>query len=485
MSARFSAWLLPVIVLLGLGLRTFHYLRCPSVWHDEAALIVNVVELSYLEQLGPLLWHEAAPPLFLWVERALFQVFGDSIQVLRLLPFLASCGTLLLLVPIARRLVPTAAVPWVVLLYACGEKMAWHACEAKPYAVDAFLGALLLYLFCTGDRRSLPRQLLLFTLLAPPLIFVSFPAVFLLGGLLLALLPLVRRERSLTSWLAYCLLGLVVLASFAVLVLGPVQAQRHPHMDSCWTNFFPNWSRPLSVPFWTVMATCEVFRYCFMPLGMTLVGFAVVGGVLLWRGGQREVLTFLVVPLLLALVAAFLHRYPFGGARVMLYTAPALAVLIGAGVPAVLEWVRSRSRVVAVAALILLLLPGLQSLRRIAAPWQRAETGPASEYVLRHRAADDLVLGNDWSHVYYLRQLGDRFHHFVGAAPSYRGSARAWIVYTSQADEATRLKEAAFALPAHWRVLQRREFAFTTVLLASGEKESTKGRGKSYSERER
>src|ERR1017187_5381428 len=40
-------------VVLGLGLRLFHYLRCPSVWHDEAALMVNILEKGFGVLLGP------------------------------------------------------------------------------------------------------------------------------------------------------------------------------------------------------------------------------------------------------------------------------------------------------------------------------------------------------------------------------------------------------------------------------------------------
>src|SRR5262245_31673159 len=95
---RPAAWTL-CFVLMGLGLRSVHYLREPSVWHDEAALILNVIGKSFGELLGPLFFAEAAPPLFLWVERAVCLVLGDGVGALRLLPFLASCAALVLLVP--------------------------------------------------------------------------------------------------------------------------------------------------------------------------------------------------------------------------------------------------------------------------------------------------------------------------------------------------------------------------------------------------
>ena len=59
-----SSWL-ALWVIVGLVLRLIHYVRSPSVWHDEAALIVNVIDLDFARLLGPLLHSEAAPPLFL------------------------------------------------------------------------------------------------------------------------------------------------------------------------------------------------------------------------------------------------------------------------------------------------------------------------------------------------------------------------------------------------------------------------------------
>src|SRR6185369_7493650 len=85
---------LKLLIALGWALRLAHYLRDPSVWHDEAALIVNVLRYDFAELLGPLLWNEAAPPLFLWLERAVMLILGDSTMALRLVPFVASCAAL-------------------------------------------------------------------------------------------------------------------------------------------------------------------------------------------------------------------------------------------------------------------------------------------------------------------------------------------------------------------------------------------------------
>ena len=153
-------------VILGIGLRIFHYARNPSMWHDEAALVLNAIGKSFSELLGPLFFSEGAPPLFLWIERAVFLILGDGTYALRLVPFLASCAALVLMALIARRLLAPEAAPWAVLPLACADTILWHACEAKPYSVDLLSATMLLALYCYTSAWSLGRQLALYTVLA-------------------------------------------------------------------------------------------------------------------------------------------------------------------------------------------------------------------------------------------------------------------------------------------------------------------------------
>src|SRR4051794_12526460 len=118
------------LLLLGLGLRSYHYLRGRAVWHDEAVVLVNVLDRDFLGLLGPLRFHEAAPPLFLWAVKAAGLLLGDSLLAYRLMPYLAACASLLLLAPVARFFLPARSVPWALLVFACSEQLSWHACEA-------------------------------------------------------------------------------------------------------------------------------------------------------------------------------------------------------------------------------------------------------------------------------------------------------------------------------------------------------------------
>jgi hypothetical protein len=474
------------LVVLGLGLRCYHYLRDPSMWHDEAALTLNVLHKGFADLLGPLFFAEAAPPLFLWVEKCVTLILGDGTYALRLVPFLASCASLLLLVPVARRLLSPAAVPWAVLLFACSDNLLWHACEAKPYAVEIFCAVGLLALHGSTQTWPLTRRLLLFSCVAPVVIFVAYPGCFLCGGLLVALLPAVERARRPAVWLAYGLLALVIAGAFLALLLGPIHAQRCETMNRCWEDHFPPWDRPWKVPVWMAASTCEIVRYCCRPTGQVLTVLAIAGAVLLWRRGRRAGVVLLTVPIGLALAASCLKAYPFGGTRVLAYAAPAVVLLIAEGAAFCVAWLGQRAWLdgkefrwnrhsedrAATWALLgglsltaALLAPVVWTAHRVVVPWDRADCSGAATYVMAHRRPGDDVVANHWEYRYYFRRLGPSLKDYqeIVEAPGQAGN-RLWLV--TSGDTAGQRRQFAQNLPpGDWQPLEEQEFARTSVFL--------------------
>src|SRR5262245_44725560 len=269
LGARMGVRLIPALLVLGLGLRSYHYLRDRVVWQDEAGLLLTVTARSFGDLfLGRLDYHQAAPPLYLCVLKTVSLVLGDSSHALRLPSFLAGCAALLLFVPVARRLLAPQAVPWAVLLFAGSEQLLWHASEAKAYSVDVLAAVVVLAVPCCNRLASLRRQLLAYLLLTPLLLLSSYPACFLCVGLLLAYLanflvpklclgtrgceallrvqPPAGREAELPDarsqaelgneriWLAYGALTMTVGAALLWLLLGPVRCQHDAEIHSCW-----------------------------------------------------------------------------------------------------------------------------------------------------------------------------------------------------------------------------------------------------------
>jgi hypothetical protein len=332
------AW---ILAGLSVALRVYQYLCNPPVWCDELWLLRNVVGKSFVEQLGPLSDIQAAPPLFLWVERLVWLLCGDGIFALRAFPLLASCLTMLLLVPLGRRCVRPAALPWAVLLLGFSDAILDYTCEVKPYIVDTFLALLIPTLFLATRPWRTWSRVSLFVLLSPLVIFLSYPGVFLYGGVLVASLPeLWQRRREPQAWLAYGLLGLTTVTLFLLLLLGPIRAQHTEALNDLWVDY-PDWQRPWTVPLWSVLTVCKFLEHVWRPTGAVLLLPAILGAWRLWRRGLREELLVVTTPVALALLAAWAHRFPFES-RVVLGATVAFSLLSGEGLAEIVGWLRER-----------------------------------------------------------------------------------------------------------------------------------------------
>jgi hypothetical protein len=297
------------------------------------------------------------------------------------------------------------------------------------------------------------------------LLLSSYPACFLCTGLLLAYLPAVYQRKQLHLLLAYGTLAVLTGTTLLWVVTGPARSQHDAEIHSCWVACMPCWDRPWTVLRWLVVTPFEIGRYCCKPVGQFLTILAVPGAMMLWRHRRRTILRMMLLPLALNLAAAFLHRYPFGGARITVYAAPAVLLLAAAGLPEVLLWLNARSQLLGVGLTILLAVPLASSLWQVVYPWREADIPAAETYVCCQRHPDDLVLGNDVAQQYYFRRLGPAFHLLDGSPmPSPRGD-RLWVVMTVALPEAERVRMASHLAPHGWHGRQQREFPFTTVML--------------------
>jgi hypothetical protein len=178
------------------------------------------------------------------------------------------------------------------------------------------------------------------------LIAVSYPAIFVASGIGLALSPVAIASRRRSVRLGWAVYGVVVTASFLTVYFSNAVFQavdiREEYRTGCWAESFPPLDRPWAVPLWLV----DVHAGTMMayPAGEKHGGSAVTllcvaaGVVALWRGRRKSLLRLLLAPLGLGLLAAFLGRYPYGGApRIMLYSAPSLCMLAGLGLALLLD----------------------------------------------------------------------------------------------------------------------------------------------------
>ena len=112
---------LEICSLLGAGLgvliRVVQYASNRSLWFDEVAIGLNLLDRSYLDLLNALDHNQAAPPLFLWAEKFFLETFGSSEYSLRLFPLIGGLLSLWLFYRFTQRWAETWVRPIAILLF--------------------------------------------------------------------------------------------------------------------------------------------------------------------------------------------------------------------------------------------------------------------------------------------------------------------------------------------------------------------------------
>lgn len=343
---------------LGLALRLGMYLLNFPLWWDEAFVAVNLLRRDFAALLLPLDYGQVCPLLFLWAELASVRLLGFSEWSLRIFPLLCSLASVLLFRFAAARILRGSALLLAVAVFSVSIHPIRHSADVKPYSADLLVALILQTLAITWwSRPDKPACLWMLVVTAPVALLLSHPAAFVVAGIGLSLvIPawLTRRTSGRAAVLAYGLVAITTYAIVYVLFTRPQASAASPGMRQMWVNSFPPLdSIPRLVRWLFVAHTGDMLAYpCGGERGASSLNFlvAVVGSIVLWRTSRRTVLAFLLMPLVLALGAAILRLYPYGGpaphgssARIMQYAAPGICLLIGLGSSRLLEWIPSIS----------------------------------------------------------------------------------------------------------------------------------------------
>jgi len=375
------------IVAVGVICRLVQFLHNPSLWHDEALVTLNVMHRSYGQLARPLDYEQAAPPAFLWAERALLRTFGFSEYTLRAVSLVCGIGTLVLAARLGWRLLPPPVAACVTTLFALCDKLIWHSAEVKQYSCDAF-AALLLFSVAVGLGRpaSAAARFGLLCCVAAAMVWCSFPAVFVFAALSITFLPQVMRERR-TGVVLYLLGNFLVCGSFAALYWLSVRGHAG-YLDEYWAEHFVPWSRPWAAPVWLVR---EIYHLCDHPyrsFGWLVLPVAVLGAVHLVRTGRARLLWAFAGPMFFCLLAAALHKYPFTGDRITIFLVPGLLLLFGFGI----EWfAETHWRWWAVVPLPMVVAGTCLAGYHLVVPHSRSAIRPVVQYLRAHRQPGDAI----------------------------------------------------------------------------------------------
>lgn len=348
-------------VCLGLAARAVRFLLCFPLWEDECFLAANYIGRGYGDLLNsPLNFHQVAPLGYLWMELGCVKLFGFSEWGLRVFPFACGVASLLLFRRLAVRLLEGSARTLAVAMFCASYSGIRYAAEAKPYGSDTFAALLLLTLCVEFWRRpDRDRWLWALAVLTPAALALSYPAVFVAGGVSLATglalwtrAPAPSRRQAIAGWLAWIAYNAAMLTAFAWLLSLAARRQAAAElgfMQEFWQANLPVLASPWGFVKW--LATTHTGALLSIPVGserggstLTLLACLVGLGALV-RARRAMLLLLCLAPAALNIVAALLGRYPYGGhVKFAQYLSPAICLLIGVGGAAILAWHERRTQ---------------------------------------------------------------------------------------------------------------------------------------------
>jgi uncharacterized membrane protein len=420
------AWLL---IGLGAALRLAQYASGRSLWLDESYLALNVLTKSYSGLVGQLDFAQGAPPGFLIATKLLVDAFGSSEYVLRIIPLGAGLLSLPLFHSVARRALAPATSNLALGLFVVAGGLIRYSSEFKPYEMDVAMTLLLVWAALALPWRTYNlRAGAVFALCGVVALWFSYAAVFVVAGVVTAVLLLAMHRREWRRVVQLVGASAMLLGTFAAVYFLAVR-----HLDRLQAMFAGDSSYYMPLPprslqdlRWFQHAASQLFTdkvALALPASVGLLAalLAIVGAVALT---SRCLLLLLTsgATLFFVLLASGLERYPWGG-RFTLFLVPFIVLLIAAGIGR-LGGGRTGFVPALAAAAAIVALPTALAARHAVEPRTIEEIRPAIEHVReRWRRGDVLYLNfrAQYAFRYYAQYRG------LALRPG-RSDARIWRV---------------------------------------------------------
>ncbi len=138
MPRKLFSWALVLMLFVGVILRLRQYFAARSLWLDESMLALNIINRSYAELLEPLDYAQAAPLLFLWIEKSFMLLGGTGENVLRFFPPFSSLAAFFLFPLVARKYMSRRGTLFALAFFVLSSSLIYFSSELKQYASDVF-----------------------------------------------------------------------------------------------------------------------------------------------------------------------------------------------------------------------------------------------------------------------------------------------------------------------------------------------------------
>jgi hypothetical protein len=402
-----------------------------ALWYAIAAgLIVTVAAAIRIRGLGTTLFEDEVwvarlfrdgglaphtyniPLLYYAIGRTWVRLRGVSDIVLR--EPAAFFGVALCALPLVAPRSLRTRLLWSILL-AFSSPLIFYSTRAKQYTLEAFVVTALIVVFlCAYEGDGRWAWIAFFVTAAAGVTTLHSPVFVVFAAAIVVVFT--RRVRRAPLMIGFILVGALFLAAWFLYVApGPATPQLHGDMEQWFTqtgrwvgsmgSFIANSRHWLGqamnlVPLWWAVLT---------PL------------VLLWLFGKKEFALFALaaIPPLITVVTSALHLYPYGEVRLMIFSFPALFLVIAESLASA-----SRRIPILLIAVVPFIISGVARDPYNATYMHTDDLRRVYTTVMRDHRRGDAIYANPTFAAplsYYFPTLGTDLHAVVIPAPQGRG----------------------------------------------------------------
>lgn len=341
-----------LLIIIGLGLRLFHFFYNRSLWMDEIYLSTSLIKLNYKELItGPLYYQQKAPILFLLATKAIVNLFGSKEIYLRIVPLLSSVVAIFLFVPVAKHFLKGYAACLAIGIVCLSPALVYHSVEIKQYSTEFLATILSIYLLIKFKGKTDIRSLVFWGFSGALILWFSYSAIFILGGIGIGLSINNLWQKKWGIVFKNLIPFTLWFLSFTINYL----LFTHKHAESEWIaywfrsygNFMPLPPKSISDLKWFAI---NIYRMLDYPLGLLWnfnnygnsqalnmllkmpflpIIFIVIGFYAIVKNTVTEFLT-LIIPILLMFLASGLELYPLTE-RFWVFISPIFILILGKG----------------------------------------------------------------------------------------------------------------------------------------------------------
>lgn len=389
------------IIVLGCGLRLFHYMMNYSLWYDEASLALAIINTPLNEIHLPLFNRQIAPLGYLYFTKILTILLSENEFTLRIASILGGISLLPIIFFVSRKLFDKKTACFTLFIAAINLQLINFSVELKPYIIDALTALLILLASIhtlTKDNYntiSLGNTLFLsFVLIAS--MWVSFSAVFVSVGIMVAawIIRLTSGNKKIDRNIA--ILTLLITGNILFLNFFHLNNIRHTtSLHAFWEHNFVPFPVSFDALKWILYKPFSIINY---PAGYYFSGLTCIticiGISTLWKISRPKVF-IITLPVIVTIGASLFRKYPFEG-RLILFIVPSIIILSGSGLVYLYQWIKDKNITIAYCIIFLyLLFPLYDTVQRTLRPFRNENSRPVIQYVLNNKQPDHEI------YVYY------------------------------------------------------------------------------------